>query len=280
MTSTRRLRTVPPMSNDSGSTVQAYDHVSHAAAGELDRLQALAEVYDPTTQTLLASLVKPGMRCLDVGAGAGAVSAQLATLVGAAGKVVAIDIETTFLQPLAAAGIDVMEHDITAAPFPGPQFDLVVSRFVLEWISAREQALRHMLESLRRGGVLVVETGDWYSRIQAAQPPELDAVIAAGLELLEAGGYELDCGRRLPGRLQALGLKGIAGRTVSLLGRGGETAAARWALNSLERVAPSVLGRGTLTEAEIQGARKALADPGTWFWTAPAVAAWGWKSAD
>lgn len=261
------------------STVKAYDLVQHADPGELGRLQALAEMFDPTTQTLLASLVTPGMRCLDVGAGAGAVSAQLAKLAGPDGKVVASDIETTFLRPLAAAGVDVVEHDITAAAVPGPQFDLVVSRFVLEWVPAREAALGHMLESLRPGGLLVVETGDWDSRLPGADPPVLDAVIAAGMELMVAGGYETDSGRRLPGRLEALGLKNLAGRTVSVLGRGGDTAAARWALNSLERIAPSVLGLGKLSEAQIDAARTALADPGARFWSPPAVAAWGWKAA-
>lgn len=261
-----------------GSTVKAFDLVQHGASGELERLQALAEMHEETTRALLAPLVKPGWRCLDVGAGAGAVSLQLLSMVGSQGKVVATDIETTFLQPLATRGIDVVEHDITAAPFPGPPFDLVVCRFVLEWVADREAALGHMLAAVRPGGMLVVETGDWDSRIAAAHPPELDAVIAAAVGLMLAGGYETDCGRRLPGRLDTVGLTNVSGRTVSLLGRGGDTPAARWALNSLDRVAPSVVERGMLGEAEIDAARKALADPDARFWTPPSVAAWGRKA--
>lgn len=219
------------------STIKAYHPFRHAVTGELDRLQALAEMHDPTTHALLAALVRPGWRCLDVGAGAGAVSAQLTALVGSSGMVVATDIETTYLRPLARSGVEVVEHDITTAPVPGPRFDLVVSRFMLEWVPDREAALRHMLASVRPGGVLMVETGDWWSRIPAAHPAHLDMVIAAAVKVMEGGGYETDSGRRLPARLEALRLTRVAGRTISLLGRGGDTPAARWALGSLDRIA-------------------------------------------
>ena len=261
-------------------TVEAYEPFDHARTGELERLKALAEISDSATEATLASLVRPGWRCLDVGAGAGAASLQLQGLVGAAGTIVASDIDTKFLQPLATRGIEVVEHDITAAPVAGPEFDLVVARFVFEWIPDREAALRHMVESLRPGGIAVVEGPDWGTRILDAEPAVLDTFAVAAVKFIAARGCETDTGRRLPGRFDALGLKNVAGRTVSSLLRGGNTAAARWALNTLDGVGPAMVEQGMVGEAELDAARKGWADPGARCWGPPAVAVWGWKGAD
>ena len=51
------------------------------------------------------------------------------------------------------------EHDVCATPFPGPQPDLIYSRFLLTHVPEPEQLLRRWLGELRPGGRLLVDEG-------------------------------------------------------------------------------------------------------------------------
>src|SRR5205807_660976 len=80
--------------------------------------------------------VAEGWRCLEVGAGGGAVVEWLAERVGPRGRVVATDLDTRFLDALDATNVEVHSHDVLAeAPFE-PGFDLVHARLGLEEIGA------------------------------------------------------------------------------------------------------------------------------------------------
>ena len=63
------------------------------------RLEVLSRVMWPTTSGLLARAgMKPGMCLLDLGCGGGDVTLQLASLVGAQGRVVGVDMDGTKLE--------------------------------------------------------------------------------------------------------------------------------------------------------------------------------------
>ena len=88
-------------------------------------------------------MVRPGWRCLEVGAGRGSMAVWLAEQVGENGLVVATDIDVTYLQRLHLPNLVVREHNILADPLDalGPgSFDIVSSRFVLFWpLASRRQ---------------------------------------------------------------------------------------------------------------------------------------------
>src|SRR5688500_5208254 len=70
--------------------------------------------------------VRQGSRVLDVGAGPGYVTAELADMVGADGQVVALARAPNFAKALnerALPNVTVHEHDVTQ-PFPEEQFDV------------------------------------------------------------------------------------------------------------------------------------------------------------
>src|SRR5215471_5660110 len=74
----------------------AYDH---AWSEERVRLAGLEAALDPGTNAHLLRLgLGPGSRCLEVGAGGGAVAFWLAEQVSPGGSVVATDLETDFLE--------------------------------------------------------------------------------------------------------------------------------------------------------------------------------------
>lgn len=100
------------------------------------RLTLLAEAKWPSTSALLERLpVRPGMKCMDVGSGTGAVSLALARIVAPTGRVVGVDTDTLLLdlarEKAAEEGLpaEFLEIDVTKSELPRG-FDLVYARFL------------------------------------------------------------------------------------------------------------------------------------------------------
>src|SRR6516165_12269207 len=100
---------------------------------EDDRLSLLERIFDPLSRRR-RELVRPGWRCLEVGAGRGSIAVWLAKQVGENGLVVATDIDVTYLQRLDVPNLEVREHNILTDPLDalGPgSFDMVSLRLTL-----------------------------------------------------------------------------------------------------------------------------------------------------
>src|SRR6516165_794924 len=82
---------------------------------EDDRLELLEQLFDPGSREW-RHRVQPGWRCLEVGAGRGSMAAWLADRVGPTGRVVATDVDLTYLSRLEAANLEVRRHDILEDP--------------------------------------------------------------------------------------------------------------------------------------------------------------------
>ena len=79
------------------------EYVISGGQSGFERLRVLSRVWGDTTESLLRSVgVGPGMRCLDVGCGAGDVSLFLASLVGPSGAVVGSDYDDVQLDMVRA----------------------------------------------------------------------------------------------------------------------------------------------------------------------------------
>ncbi|GAA3062219.1 hypothetical protein GCM10020254_02630 [Streptomyces goshikiensis] len=126
--------------------------------GEGDRIDHAALVYDPFTRQRLRSLgVGPGWRCLEAGAGTGTIARWLAEEAGA-DEVVALDRDTSRLEPLAGPRLRVHTADLTRIadePDLGT-FDLVHARFVLMHLPERRALVSRLAERLNPGGFLVL----------------------------------------------------------------------------------------------------------------------------
>ena len=80
------------------TTQAGYLFDGASAAAELARLRLLEGVFDQKTRALLQSAGPlTGLKCLEVGAGAGSIAAWLRSEVGAGGEVTAIDANVRFL---------------------------------------------------------------------------------------------------------------------------------------------------------------------------------------
>ncbi|WP_377271532.1 methyltransferase domain-containing protein [Peterkaempfera sp. SMS 1(5)a] len=248
-----------------------------AEAGE--RFDALAELFDASTFRHLADLgIGPGRHCWEVGAGGPSVVRWLAGQVGGTGRVLATDIDVSWTREAAGPVVEVRRHDVAVDDPPQEQFDLVHARLVLVHVADRERALRTMVESLRPGGVLLLEDAD-----PAMQPlicpdeygPEQQLAnrLRHGFrKLLAERGADLAYGRRLPRLLREAGLVDVAADAFfPIASPAGDLLEAA----TVRQVRARLVAAGLATDEEIDRHLASVEAGRLDLATSPMVSAWG-----
>jgi SAM-dependent methyltransferase len=226
---------------------------------ERARIAGIEALWEPGSRALLEELgVAAGMRCLEVGAGGGALVEWLADR-GCA--VVATDIDTRFLTALASEAVTVVEHDITTGPPEAGAFDLVHARLVVEHLPDRPGVLAHMAAALKPGGRLVVEDYDWVTF--GADPPDplADRIGAGILGFMAAAGFEPRYGRRVVSDLAAAGLEDVRGEGRLRVIDDASPGFAFFRL-SFEALREQAIGSGHLDAADAEAFAARLAEGG------------------
>lgn len=119
----------------------------------------LAEILDRhTTEVLVHAGVRPGWRCLYLGAGAGTIAAWLAQRVGPNGRVVAVDADPRHIRR--GDLIDVRAQDVATTDLGAAEYDLVHAQLLAMHRPQREDLIARWTEALRPGGTLVVSGRD------------------------------------------------------------------------------------------------------------------------
>jgi SAM-dependent methyltransferase len=171
-----------------------------------ERLQLLAEVFDPVSRAVLDRIgVAPGWSCWEVGAGYGTLAQWLHERVAPQGDVLATDLDPRFLARLAQRGLRVAGHDIVSDPLPQHSFDLIHARLLLCHLPARERVLDRMISALKPGGWLVIEDFDGLSLLPDPALNSAETSLrtpTAVRELLRVAGADVRFGRRVPGLLR------------------------------------------------------------------------------
>jgi SAM-dependent methyltransferase len=172
------------------------------ALPSVDLLALQAEwLYPARSRLLRRAAIGHRQRVLDLGAGYGAVTGELARRCG--GSVVACDIEPAALSTIArAANIWPAAGDARRLPFPDQCFDLVFCQCTLLWISPLSAVLAEVWRVLRPGGVFIALEPDYGGLIE--YPPHQitrDIWQAA----LPRAGADPWTGRKLPGLLAGQG---------------------------------------------------------------------------
>lgn len=201
-------------------TGYAFDNDSVQAP---DHHGALAELLDPGTRQRISELVSlPGRRCLEVAAGGGSIAVWLASRAAA---VVATDIRPRHIP--SDPRLIVREHDITSGT-PLGRFDLVHARLLLNHLPRRELALRHMVDALAPGGVLLTEdfrptTGG--ELVAHAPDPRTAALLAryqtVHTDTLARHGNDKSWSRRAQAAFHAAGLSDVRVYAYATEWRGG-----------------------------------------------------------
>jgi len=181
---------------------------------EGERLERKTDVAALRRQLTWAGL-RPGMRVLDAGCGPGLTSAVAYELVQPGGSVVGVDASA---ERIASArrrhgrpGLDFEVRDLTRPLEAIGDFDLVWSRFVLEY--HRDDATRMVAawaRSLRPGGWMCLADLDGNAQCLHGMSPALASVHAAIQHLLAARmNFDADIGRKLYATLYDLGFEDL-----------------------------------------------------------------------
>ena len=159
-----------------------------------------------TAQNSAAHLLphlRRGMRLLDVGSGAGTITADLARIVGA-GQLVALEvgeeaaaITRAELERQGLGDVEVRVGDAQELPFEGGSFDVVHAHQVLQHLPDPVRALSQFRRVTRPGGIVAVRDSDYEGFRWWPEQPSLDRWLEIYLRAARANGGTPDAGRRL-----------------------------------------------------------------------------------
>ena len=248
---------------------------------ERERLAHLAATLDAGTQRRLRALgIARGWRCLEVGAAEGSMTRWIAEQVGAAGRVVAADIDLRFLAGLALPNVEVRELDVRSDPLEAAAFDLAYCRTLLLHLPDQDAALAKLARSLRPGGWLLAEDSDMCVQV-AADPDHPDAELFEGFHrrvwehLRATKHFDTRFGRTLPRRLRALGLEQLGVEASASFQSGGEPGAELQRRNLGQNLGPLLVERSVVSREELDRVVALYADPSFGYLSGLNVAAWG-----
>jgi SAM-dependent methyltransferase len=251
------------------------------SAAERNRISAVEDLLDDGTMRLIMRLgIGPGARCLEVGAGGGSIARWLAELAGAEGSVVATDVDIRLMASTEAVpNIEIRRHDVVRDPLEERAFDFVHARLVLEHLPERDAVLEKLTRALRPGGWLLVEDTDYAGSVPVTDfgAAEHERVQSVRMSEFARMGIDHFFGRRLPGRLRALGLLEVGNEGRVWIQEGGSPAA-RWLGLSLAHLRGRLVGLDKLTDAELDRMIELCEDPNWAAFSPIIIGAWGRRS--
>jgi ubiquinone/menaquinone biosynthesis C-methylase UbiE len=223
--------------------------------------------------------LRPGQRLLDVGSGAGTITADLARIVGPE-HVVALEVgeesaalTRAELERQGLGEVEVRVGDAQAMPFGDDAFDVVHAHQVLQHLPAPVQALAEMRRITRAGGLVAVRDSDYEGFRWWPETPAFDRWLALYLRATRANGGTPDAGRRLLAWAHEAGFAEVTPTSSTWLHATPESRAA-WAATWSGRITTAPLADQLEREGwadaaereEIAGAFRAWAqDPDGWF---------------
>jgi SAM-dependent methyltransferase len=182
---------------------------------EYQRLREQALMWEPATARVLDRVgLAPGMSCLDVGAGPGAVMRLMAKRVGAGGRVAGVEIDEALARDVArelgaegGAHFSIVNADLNEIEtVDGAPFDLVFCRLLLMHMREPVTILEKMLGWTKQGGVVVAQEFD-FGAIGVEPPCRAMGEFNRLFEGVFRGhGRNMRAGRQLPAQFEAAGL--------------------------------------------------------------------------
>lgn len=187
-------------------------YVLSGGTDEEQRLQAQSASFDPLTRRLFADAgLASGMRVLDLGCGAGNVSRLAAEIVGPEGSVLGVDRDPAAVersQRLAGEPhVQFQQADVNhLADEVAGDFDAVVGRIVLPYVSDPAEVLRQAAHLLRPGGLLCLHEPDMDYDWVSTPTPLWDEAKEWFLETMQRAGVHTRVGTTLFESFRAAGL--------------------------------------------------------------------------
>lgn len=186
---------------------------------------------------------KSGEIIIDVGAGSGAITGEIAKRVGPGGRVFAVDLSAALLEAARETAreagvshlIDGRVADGRDLPFGLSAFDAAFCHWVLLHVENPEKIVAEMRRVTRRGGRVMAVEADW----ETVMVWPADRIVTRRILNHSADrNYEPWIGRRLPGMFAEQGFSEITVEPIVAIDKGGEDRA--WLEYLFERAALAV----------------------------------------
>ncbi|MEE9413946.1 MAG: methyltransferase domain-containing protein [Acidimicrobiales bacterium] len=226
----------------------------------------------------LAEHLVDGAAVLDVGAGPGTISIDMAQRVGS-GSVIGIELSQEVLikaraaVPAEVTNIDFRVGDVYSLDFDDDSFDIVHAHQVLQHLSDPVSALREMRRVAKPGGVVAARDADYQAMFWAPSDPLLDRWMEIYQAVARSNDAEPDAARFLLGWASEAGFSEVEA-TASMWCFANDTDREWWGSLWADRMLDSALAdqaieRGIATRSDLEGVSAAFRDwvdkPGAWF---------------
>jgi ubiquinone/menaquinone biosynthesis C-methylase UbiE len=182
---------------------------------EILRLGLQHRVWRPTVlECWRKAGITVGKRVLDLGAGPGYGTVDLAEIVGPAGEIVALELSSKFVTGMSEtcrqrsiANVRIYELDLMTDEIPAGPFDFSWCRWVMCFVSDPDLAIKKVAAVLKKGGRAIFHEYGHYLTWRLLPPrPLMERFKEHVVESWRASGGEPDIGLHLPDLLTNHGL--------------------------------------------------------------------------
>lgn len=207
------------------------DYVLGTHDEEVERLGLQHRVWRPAMlDAFRRAGIGPGAEVIDVGAGPGFASADLAEWVGPSGRVLALERSRRFLDALDErarrldlANIEACELDVAETGFGDGFADASWCRWVLSFVADPRRTIGHVAAALKPGGRAIFHEYADYGAWRTLPPDaDLERFRTLVVQSWRDSGGEPDIGLNLPGWLEEAGLEIVEMRPLVHVVRKGE----------------------------------------------------------
>ena len=187
-----------------GTPTTSENYILGHSEQALQRLMRQSDFWAEHTHSFLQRAgLRPGMRVLDLGSGAGDIALLAAALVGSSGSVVSVDRAPEAVQRATkrAAQLDVPNVRFVQADIdeyqPDGMFDAIIGRLVLMYLPDPAATLRRLAAALAPGGIVAFQEYDMHAATSEPPLPVFDRGVEWIIGAFRGAGLPTRMGLRL-----------------------------------------------------------------------------------